>query len=116
MTVNGISYITDTQPVVRSGRTYIPYRLLAEALGGAVNYDNTTQTITTVYGGTSIIMNIGSTNYTVNGTPQTMDAAPYINSDNRTMVPLRFLGEALGCKVTPQYAADGTTSGVLVER
>lgn len=115
-TVNGISYITDTQPVVRSGRTYIPYRLLAEALGGAVNYDNTTQTITTVYGGTSIIMNIGSTNYTVNGTPQTMDAAPYINSDNRTMVPLRFLGEALGCKVTPQYAADGTTSGVLVER
>lgn len=115
-TVNGISYITDTQPVVRSGRTYIPYRLLAEALGGAVNYDNTTQTITTVYGGTSIIMNIGSTSYTVNGTPQTMDAAPYINSDNRTMVPLRFLGEALGCKVTPQYAADGTTSGVLVER
>ena len=59
-TVNGISYITDTQPVVRSGRTYIPYRLLAEALGGAVNYDNTTQTITTVYGGTSIIMNIGA--------------------------------------------------------
>ena len=115
-TVNSISYITDTQPVVRSGRTYIPYRLLAEALGGAVNYDNTTQTITTVYGGTSIIMNIGSTSYTVNGTPQTMDAAPYINSDNRTMVPLRFLGEALGCKVTPQYAADGTTSGVLVER
>ena len=61
-------------------------------------------------------MTIGSTSYTVNGTPQTMDAEPYINSDNRTMVPLRFLAEALGCDVTPQYAADGTTSGVLVER
>ena len=115
-TVNGISYIADTQPVVRNGRAYIPYRLLAEALGGAVDFDNTTQTITTVYGGTSIHMTIGSTSYTVNGTPQTMDAEPYINSDNRTMVPLRFLAEALGCDVTPQYAADGTTSGVLVER
>lgn len=30
-------------------------------------------------------------NYRVN-----MDAAPYLNSDNRTMVPLRFLGNALG--------------------
>lgn len=116
-TVNGITYTADTQMVVQNGRSFVPYRLLAEALGGAVNYDATTQTITTVYGGTSIIMNIGSKSYTVNGTPQTMDVEPYINSDNRTMVPLRFLAEALGCTVTPQYAANGTTTvGVLVER
>lgn len=115
--VNGITYTADTKPVVQDNRTFVPYRLLAEALGGAVTYDNSTQTITTVDGGTSIIMTIGSTNYTVNGTPATMDVAPFINSDNRTMVPLRFLAEALGCKVTPQYAANGTTTiGVLVER
>lgn len=115
--VNGITYTADTQPVVQDNRTFVPYRLLAEALGGSVTYDNSTQTITTVDGGTSIIMTIGSTNYTVNGTPATMDVAPFINSDNRTMVPLRFLAEALGCKVTPQYAANGTTTiGVLVER
>ena len=103
--------------MVQDNRTFVPYRLLAEALGGSVTYDNSTQTITTVDGGTSIIMTIGSTNYTVNGTPATMDVAPFINSDNRTMVPLRFLAEALGCKVTPQYAANGTTTiGVLVER
>ena len=115
--VNGITYTADTQPVVQDSRTFVPYRLLAEALGGSVTYDNSTQTITTVDGGTSIIMTIGSTNYTVNGTPATMDVAPFINSDNRTMVPLRFLAEALGCKVTPQYAANGTTTiGVLVER
>lgn len=115
--VNGITYTADTQPVVQDNRTFVPYRLLAETLGGSVTYDNSTQTITTVDGGTSIIMTIGSTNYTVNGTPATMDVAPFINSDNRTMVPLRFLAEALGCKVTPQYAANGTTTiGVLVER
>lgn len=113
--INGVTYQTDTQPVVLDGRTFVPYRLLAEALGGAVEYDNSTQTITTVYGGNSIIMTIGSKNYTVNGTPATMDVEPYINSDSRTMVPLRFLAEALGCKVTPQYGADGTTTGVLVE-
>lgn len=113
--INGVTYQTDTQPVVLDGRAFVPYRLLAEALGGAVEYDNSTQTITTVYGGNSIIMTIGSKNYTVNGTPATMDVEPYINSDSRTMVPLRFLAEALGCKVTPQYGADGTTTGVLVE-
>lgn len=114
-TVNGISKLADTTPVVSDGRTFIPFRLLAEELGGAVNYDTTTQTITTVYGEHTIIMTIGSKSYTVDGTPKEMDVAPYINSDNRTMVPLRFLAEALGCEVTAQYGSNGATTGVLVE-
>ena len=44
-------------------------------------------------------MDIGSTDYTVNGEAQTTDSAPYINSDNRTMVPLRLIGEATGADV-----------------
>ena len=44
-------------------------------------------------------MDIGSTDYTLNGEAKTTDSAPYINSDNRTMVPLRLIGEATGADV-----------------
>lgn len=54
-------------------------------------------------------MTIGQADYTVNGKAQTMDSVPYVNSDDRTMVPLRFLGEAIGAEVN-WNAADGTAS------
>ena len=41
---------------------------------------------------------IGSTKYTVDGVEQTMDAAPYIDSHNRTLVPIRYAAYALGVK------------------
>jgi arylsulfate sulfotransferase len=47
----------------------------------------------------AIIMNVGSNEYTVNGSAKNMDAIPYINSDSRTLVPVRFVSEALGCQV-----------------
>ena len=53
-----------------------------------------------------VAMTIGQTAYTVNGTEKTMDSAPYVNSDDRTMVPLRFLGEAIGAEVSWDAAAD----------
>ena len=48
---------------------------------------------------TRIILTVGETSYTVNGSNRTMDAAPVI-IDNRTMVPLRFIAEALGAEVS----------------
>ena len=60
-------------------------------------------------------MTIDSTTYTVNGVEQTMDVAPEITND-RTYVPVRFVGEALGFKVTALYAADGTTSSVVFQK
>ncbi|MDA8334600.1 MAG: stalk domain-containing protein [Peptococcaceae bacterium] len=37
---------------------------------------------------TTVVFTIGSQTYTVNGQLQTMDAAPFINPDGRTMVPV----------------------------
>lgn len=54
-------------------------------------------------------MTIGQADYTVNGTAKTMDSVLYVNSDDRTMVPLRFLGEAIGAEVTWNDTA-GTAS------
>lgn len=113
--VNGIAHQADTAAIVQNGRTFIPFRLLVEALGGSVVFDDTTQTITAVYGGTTVQMSVGSTTYTVNGNQQQMDVAPFINSDNRTLVPLRFMADAFGCTTTPHYT-NGLTTSVTVER
>jgi len=45
--------------------------------------------------GQSVIFNLGSTIYTVNGVTKFMDVAPFAQ-DNRTFVPQRYLGLALG--------------------
>ena len=61
-------------------------------------------------------MSIGETTYTINDEEQTMDVAPVIGSGDRTYVPIRFVAEALGYKVTPLYAADGTTASVVFQK
>lgn len=45
-----------------------------------------------------IELKIGEKEYYVNGTERIMDVAPFIKN-NRTFVPIRFIAEALGCKV-----------------
>ena len=46
-----------------------------------------------------IKMTIGSKKYYVNGNEKYMDTVPILNEDNRTLVPIRFIVEALGCNV-----------------
>ena len=49
---------------------------------------------------TSIVMTIGSTDYIVNNEIVTGDAAPYVDGNWRTMVPVRALAETFGAEVT----------------
>lgn len=114
--VNGVYKTTDTKPVIVNNRTFVPFRLLAETLGGCeVEYDKATKTVTATDGTTSIVMTVGSKDYTVNGVKKTMDVAPFANSDYRTMVPLRVLAESFGCTVDPVKDAQGNIS-VVFER
>ena len=54
-----------------------------------------------------ILMTIGKNKYYVDNVKKTMDAPPFIK-DDRTYVPLRFMAEALGARVTPIKYPDGT--------
>ncbi|MZQ75276.1 MAG: hypothetical protein GT589_03855 [Peptoclostridium sp.] len=58
-----------------------------------------------------IELTIGKQMATVNSKAVTLDAAPVIMND-RTMVPLRFVAEALGCKV----GWDEATQKVTIEK
>jgi len=69
---------------------------------------------------TKAAFTIGSTTYTVNGHNFDMDAAPFINGDGRTMVPVRFLAFSLGASVNwdartrTVTLAEGNTTEVMV--
>lgn len=112
---NNIVTVPDAAPYIANDRTYVPFRALGEALGATVEWDNDARTVTYTLGDTTIVMTIGDTTYTINGVEKSMDVAPEITGD-RTYVPVRFVAEGLGFKVTPLYADNGTTASVVFEK
>ena len=105
----------DSAPYIANDRTYVPFRALGEALGAEVNWDNDARTVTYTLGNTEVVLTIDETTYTVNGDEKTMDVAPVITGD-RTYVPVRFVGEALGFSVTALYDTNGTTASVVFQK
>lgn len=103
---NNVVDMKDAAPFAQNNRTYVPFRALGEALGATVDYDQTAKTVTYKLGSSEIVMILDSKDYTVNGVKKTMDVAPFAK-DNRTYVPVRFVGEALGFDVTGLQNANG---------
>ena len=94
------------QPMVVNGRTLVPMRTIFEALGTSVEWDGATQTVTATRNrdDTVIKLTIGNTTAEINGQAVTIDQ-PAIVVDGSTLVPLRFVGEALGVTVDWDAAA-----------
>lgn len=88
----------DVQPVIKDGRTLVPFRALAESLNVKVNWDNTKKTVTAADNNTTIILNTGNTTAYINNKPLTLDVPPLI-LNGRTLIPLRIFSEAFKCKV-----------------
>lgn len=91
---------TDAAPEVAEGRTMVPFRAIFETLGAEISYED--GTIHAVLGDMALDLTIGSDTMTktADGKTETvkMDCAPYVKG-GRTYVPVRFIGEALGCDV-----------------
>lgn len=107
MTVDGASRPVDagrgTVPVIVRGRTLVPISSLMNAVGGTAVWNAAAQTVTLTLGKNSILLTIGKNTAVVNGKvvridPQDAHVVPVIEN-GRTMLPLRFVGEALGCLV-----------------
>jgi copper amine oxidase-like protein len=94
--VNGQTMNFDQPPIVRSGRVFVPLRGVFEQLGASVVYSN--PQINATGNGRTVSLTIGSTQATINGQSQTLDVAPFIVG-SRTLVPLRFIAQALGAAV-----------------
>ncbi|MGB9792969.1 MAG: copper amine oxidase N-terminal domain-containing protein [Thermacetogeniaceae bacterium] len=101
VTVNGKQVaFPDQQPYLDTdlGRTFIPVRFVSEALGAKVDWNQAKQTVTITTNTAIINMKIGSTQAEVTGVIKNLDA-PARLENGRTMVPLRFVSEALDKEV-----------------
>ncbi|MBI2973715.1 MAG: hypothetical protein HYY39_08025 [Armatimonadetes bacterium] len=96
--VDGQPVFFDQPPVTIGGRVLVPLRGVFEQLGAFVDWDRATNTVTAVRAGTQIQLRIGSRQALVNGAPVFLDTPPMVVR-GRTLVPLRFISEALGARV-----------------
>ncbi len=102
--VNGVLNTMDTSPIISGGRTLLPIRYVAEALGATVDWDAGDQRVTIQFQDTTIELWINQNNARVNGVMQQIDpnnaqVTPVILPPGRTMLPLRFVAENLGSSV-----------------
>ena len=96
--LNGSKLIFDVPPIIDDGRTLVPLRAIFEALGANITWDDTTKTITATKGLSTITLQIGASSATKNGQIVNLDVPSKV-IDGRTLVPLRFVSEAMGCDV-----------------
>ncbi|KAB3534763.1 hypothetical protein F8154_07835 [Alkaliphilus pronyensis] len=87
-----------TEPIIKNGRTFLPIRAVIEAMGGDIEWESKNQKVTIFYNDNVIELWIGNKNARVNGSRRITDVAPYISDSSRTMLPLRFIVENLGCE------------------
>ncbi len=88
----------DVAPTIIDGRTLVPLRKIFESLDCSVDWDDATKTVTAKRGDKEIRLTIGSKVAYINGAEVTLDVGAQI-IDSRTLVPVRFISEALGEKV-----------------
>jgi len=81
-------------PFIENGRTMVPLRAVFEVLNCNVNWDTEINSAVVEYEGTKIVIPADSNIAYINGEESTLDApAKLVN--NRIMVPLRFISEAI---------------------
>lgn len=96
--LNGHLLSFDQQPVIINGSTLVPMRAIFEALGAEVSWDSANQTVTGSREGIIITLVIGSSAANKSGQTITL-SEPAQLIGGRTMVPLRFVAEAMQAQV-----------------
>jgi hypothetical protein len=112
-TVNGVQKTLDVAPYTENGRTYLPIRFVAEALGISsdnIVWNDATKTVTLINGNRIASFKVGQSSYTVNGAVVPMDAAAQFKQ-NRNMIPLRYAAQALGVAIGWDDATQTVTVG-----
>jgi hypothetical protein len=102
-TVNGKTEYLDSPPIIKNSRTLIPIRPIIEALGGSIAWDPVEKKVTINLHTNTIELWIGKPTARVNGVFKPIDSTnPKVVPEiinGRTMLPLRFVTENLGCQV-----------------
>lgn len=93
------SAVIETAPYTVNDRTMVPVRIIMENFGADVAWNEAEQKVTITQGDRVITLVLGSNVADVNGTQTELDVTP-VETNGRTMVPLRFVSENLGYDVS----------------
>ncbi len=110
---NGLKINYDVPPVLdnSTNRTMVPFRKTFEALGALVWFDASTNSVYGRKGQILLRLPVGENKAFINGQQVALDAPSKITK-KRTLVPLRFVSQALGYQVTPRV--DGEVLSVYI--
>lgn len=102
--VNDIEKEMDVAPIIYEERTLLPIRYVAEALGAEVSWNDSEKKVIITFKDITIELWIGKNSAKVNGAykfidPENPKVTPIIIPPGRTMLPIRFIAENMGCKV-----------------
>ena len=107
--LNGQTLSFDVPPQLINGRTMVPMRAIFENLGATVNWEQSTQAVTSVKETTTISLTIGAPSIVINGSIKSLDTAPCV-INGRTLVPVRAVSEAFNLNVD----WDSATNTVII--
>lgn len=96
--VNGVEQQYDEVPMVKNGRTLVPFRAISASLKASVDYDSAAKTVTVTRDSVVVKLTLGSETALVNGKEAALDV-PAETKNGRVFVPMRFLSEALQAEV-----------------
>ncbi|HEX7608298.1 MAG TPA: copper amine oxidase N-terminal domain-containing protein, partial [Candidatus Cryosericum sp.] len=89
--IDGVEGKKDAGPQIKWGRTFVPLAPIIEALGGTIEWNAKTHTVTIVLGTQTLVLTMGNAYAVANGKrfriDSNPDVAPYIQAPGRTMLP-----------------------------
>ena len=98
VTVNGTKVKFDVPPVMKNNRTLVPLRAIFEAMDANLQWDEKNQSIMAIKNEKFINLVVNSDAAQIDGADWKLDEPATIYKD-RTLVPLRFIGEAFDGEV-----------------
>ncbi|NLB53022.1 MAG: copper amine oxidase N-terminal domain-containing protein [Syntrophomonadaceae bacterium] len=101
--INGSASAMDVSPVIKENRTLLPIRFITEPIGADIQWIDAEKKVIINQSSTIIELWIGKNKAEINGRsvpidPDNSSVMPLI-INGRTMMPLRFIAENLGCEV-----------------
>ena len=105
----------DVAPYIKDGRTMLPIRYIAEALGMSVTWDKKTRTVIIEDKAFRIEIPVDTNKIIVNGEVYTSDVKPEIKN-RRTMMPIANIARAIGLVDGKDILWDAKTKQVTIIR
>ncbi len=99
VTLDGTPMEFEVSPRVEDNRVLVPLRAIFEAMGAKVEWNQATQTAIATKDNHTVVLPLNSTQPTVDGAIWELDVPAKV-VQQRTLAPLRFVGESLGGTAT----------------